>query len=842
MYNKIKNWNRIKQKSIQWFDERNKIITATDVSSILEINPFVSKYEVLQNKLQPIQNIQPIQPIQNIQNIQPIQTIQNISNPAIEWGDVHEPIAKDIYNTLPLIDGPRKIHDVGLIYHSKYEWLAASPDGIVESLEKNCKNKWWVLEIKCPYKRDFKNKGHTIPDYIWTQIQIQMEVCDLPFCHLLQCKFIPDTSSNKTLLSDTKITTIFRNQEWFNTIAFPKLFEFWNIILKAKNYNSFVNPYPNPKEWIPFHSFTGFLLKDPILDWLNMFSETDTIKNITNKYYIPKDKDNIKDKKNTFKLIIEKLKKFSNENNKSIIFISDEENFISLDKYEKTKKALNDKIDIIVRPLLLDYQRKIYGSPDIIIKNNVVLEFLKTYSKKTNIDILQSNDSYTLLNITIKTNNNLTKWDNVVKEKYIGYSSILNSITNQSQSFISIGINNCIVFNLNIDCEKINNAVSWIKTLKENGNEWLNYIKTNTVPTNSFIMPNMCNYIDQKWRPIKKELAEKWGELTLLWYCGINQRNRAHSKGIYSWKSLDKTPEEIVLALYENISFSKRKNIIHSMISLNRTDKVFSSRNMGELTDPFMDTQNCLEIYIDFEVIPKKNISNIRYQHDMIYLIGMKWKCKDTNVLCFQSFITDTINLSSEKEMILRWWDTVRKLKKETKSDKVIIYHWSPAEERFLNNAFKRHTLSNIKNSLQSGLYELRDLMEMYIEAEVIIRNVWGYSVKNIAKGLYKHNFIPEVWDDNEKGGDNMSGELTITTANKCYNDIKKGISITENSNFILLRDYNEMDCTVLYYLLLFLRNHIYTKDPRQLRKNKRNRTILESSLESILESKKHKV
>ena len=54
MYNKIKNWNRIKQKSIQWFDERNKIITATDVSSILEINPFVSKYEVLQNKLQTI--------------------------------------------------------------------------------------------------------------------------------------------------------------------------------------------------------------------------------------------------------------------------------------------------------------------------------------------------------------------------------------------------------------------------------------------------------------------------------------------------------------------------------------------------------------------------------------------------------------------------------------------------------------------------------------------------------------------------------------------------------------------------------------------------------------------
>ena len=39
-------------------------------------------------------------------------------------------------------------------------------------------------------KREFKNKGHKIPSYIWTQIQIQMEVCDLDECDFLETKFI----------------------------------------------------------------------------------------------------------------------------------------------------------------------------------------------------------------------------------------------------------------------------------------------------------------------------------------------------------------------------------------------------------------------------------------------------------------------------------------------------------------------------------------------------------------------------------------------------------------------------------------------------------------------------
>ena len=869
MYNTLKKWNTIKQKTPEWYEERNKVITATDVSSILEINPFISKYEILQNKIKKI-------PISNIND-----------NPATSWGEFHEPLAKEYYETMPLINGSRKIHEVGLINHSKYSWLAASPDGVVESIDNNTsgEKKWWLLEIKCPYKREFKNKGHKTPFYIWVQIQIQLEVCDLPFCHLLQCKYISnDNNKAVSQLDHRKITTILRDKEWFNKIALPNLIDFWNLIQKSKQYNNFINPYPNPKEWVSLNSFTGFLLKDPIIDWFNMYSNNDIIKNISNKNPIINNsyKNKIKDKINTFKSIIEQITKYGTDNKKNVIYVSniDEQlsSELSVSKYEITKKALVDKIDIIIRPVLLDYKRKIYGIPDILMKNEVALKYLEKYPNTNGLNFLSDSiasdennkNNYTLFSITIKNNypkhGALSKWDNVLKNKYTGYASILNSITNTSQTLISlIGINTCILFDPETidsnECVKINDGVQWVRTLREKGESWLTCINSDDIPTNRNIMPNMCNKFDQHWRYIKKELAEKWGELTLLWYCGIDQRNRAHDKGIYTWKSTISTvsSEEIVMSLYANNnndinSFSNRKRIINSMITLNRTpDKVFSSRHIGELTEPFIDTHKALEVYIDFEVLPKKIINKkyskkLRSQQDIIYLIGMKWVCKDTNTLKFKSFITDTLTLSAEKEMIKKWWDDVKKLKKETKSEKVILYHWSPAEERFLNNAFKRHTLSYIKHNLNSSYYELRDLMEMFVDAEVVIRNVWGYSVKDVAKGLHKHGLISEVWDDTEKGGDTInSGEGTLITAKNCYKEINNGISIHNNPNFTPLKEYNEMDCDVLYHLLIFLREHIYTTNPRQKRKNNRihKRACSEAGLaieKALLNHKKRKL
>ena len=46
MLHKIKKWKLIQQKSKEWFSKRKQIITASDVSSILECNPYTHKFDI----------------------------------------------------------------------------------------------------------------------------------------------------------------------------------------------------------------------------------------------------------------------------------------------------------------------------------------------------------------------------------------------------------------------------------------------------------------------------------------------------------------------------------------------------------------------------------------------------------------------------------------------------------------------------------------------------------------------------------------------------------------------------------------------------------------------------
>jgi hypothetical protein len=334
---------------------------------------------------------------------------------------------------------------------------------------------------------------------------------------------------------------------------------------------------------------------------------------------------------------------------------------------------------------------------------------------------------------------------------------------------------------------------------------------------------------------VKTKLAEKWGELTLLWYCGLAQRQRAHEKGIYSWKRNNLAAQDIVQSLMaEEVSTrkkkkktevkkSRRRRIMESMINLNRTDdEVFRSVATKELEEPFVfiDPEKTQEFYVDFEVLPYVDIlsdqgsrsSRLKQPDGIIYLIGTGWLCPVTKEWKFQSFVSATLTSGAELKMLNEWWNTIKTVKKQARAKKAVLYHWSPAEDRFLKRAGRRHDLDFIFDSLRGGRYEWRDMMDMFLEAEVVIRGVWGYSIKDVAKGLHKHGLLPAVWAPGEKGGDPIqSGEGTLGTATGAYrNAQRKGVHVGNVPQFASLRCYNEMDCRVLYDLLNFLREHIY--------------------------------
>lgn len=176
----IKNKPQIPQGSEEWLEKRRSMITASNVASLLSrsekacgaynksypsccqkidrslfCNPYQDKNSVIINKLLP-----------ETEKI-------NIN---MEWGQLYEPIARDLYQKMT----GNKITPIGLITHSKYSWLGASPDGLLEDGK--------LIEIKCPRKRRIRSRKPPSLMY-WIQMQIQMEVCDVERCEFMEVSF-----------------------------------------------------------------------------------------------------------------------------------------------------------------------------------------------------------------------------------------------------------------------------------------------------------------------------------------------------------------------------------------------------------------------------------------------------------------------------------------------------------------------------------------------------------------------------------------------------------------------------------------------------------------------------
>ena len=255
------------QRSKEWYEFRNSMLTASDWATILGMNPYSNSNNILLKKCG--------------------KDVPFPSNPTIDWGIKYEDVAIKIYELRNSVE----IIEFGCIGHPNISFLGASPDGISKD--------GVMLEIKCPSKREITG---VIPKYYYCQVQGQLEVCELDRCDFLECNlkeyetkqdYLNDNyegdytknnmgkekgvvldffnndikkkcfvyseigiigdelnewiRENKAkyveehpecyflgvsywYLKEISCIPIYRNQEWFNGEALPKLQEFWDEI------------------------------------------------------------------------------------------------------------------------------------------------------------------------------------------------------------------------------------------------------------------------------------------------------------------------------------------------------------------------------------------------------------------------------------------------------------------------------------------------------------------------------------------------------------------------------------------------------------------------------------
>lgn len=178
-----------------WKDERRKRLTASNFGRVFKARSNNTKLRLIKEILHG----------------------DDISNvPSIKYGIQNESVAIKLYERRTNLS----VSKSGLVVHKDFPFLAASPDGII--------NTDGIIEIKCPIKANRVGLAKVSLEYLdnngklkkthnhYFQIQGVLEICNRPWCDFVV--YAPN---------EIRVERIYRNQKFWTNILLPKLKEFY---------------------------------------------------------------------------------------------------------------------------------------------------------------------------------------------------------------------------------------------------------------------------------------------------------------------------------------------------------------------------------------------------------------------------------------------------------------------------------------------------------------------------------------------------------------------------------------------------------------------------------------
>lgn len=191
------------QRSPEWYKLRNTRITASEVASCLfktdkVCKNYIEEFNLTDFKIDPTKSVSHYDTREEyiIKKCRAFYG-ENVFLDSIYtlWGKKYEEVATRLYRKMFNTD----VLEFGLLPHPRLSWLGASPDGITPD--------GVMLEIKCPFSRKIDG---IVPFHYWTQMQLQLEVCELERCDFLECE-IKELESEEAFLKQMNVQM---NSDW----------------------------------------------------------------------------------------------------------------------------------------------------------------------------------------------------------------------------------------------------------------------------------------------------------------------------------------------------------------------------------------------------------------------------------------------------------------------------------------------------------------------------------------------------------------------------------------------------------------------------------------------------
>lgn len=148
------------QRTKEWFKKRKGRVTGSNVGAILGMNKHKTADDVLREMVRTFHGADR----------------EFAGNVATEWGTFNEAGAQSEYE----METGNKVEETGFHVHPVYDWLGASPDGLVGADG--------VVEIKCPFGK--RNGGEFVllkeQEHYAAQVQIEIYCTGRKWCDFYQ--------------------------------------------------------------------------------------------------------------------------------------------------------------------------------------------------------------------------------------------------------------------------------------------------------------------------------------------------------------------------------------------------------------------------------------------------------------------------------------------------------------------------------------------------------------------------------------------------------------------------------------------------------------------------------
>jgi hypothetical protein len=341
----------------------------------------------------------------------------------------------------------------------------------------------------------------------------------------------------------------------------------------------------------------------------------------------------------------------------------------------------------------------------------------------------------------------------------------------------------------------VDEAVQWIRRMRRAGAAW----EVLPVPFVPELWPDLKRTNDAPWHAAKSEIAHAQKNLTML--PSVNGAIRDALRREHDITAYD--DERLTPALLASHG-AKNTRILAAVHAVNTDDGPPVRPAQVKALRASWHTRAPLEFFVDFETVSDLDDDFSRFPEaggqTLLFMIGCA-HIDAEGAWQFACFVADALTPEAEARAIDAWVAHMGALHRERGVEQAPVFHWSAAESSTFENAYNSARARHPDRTWPAIAWF--DFLTRVVKSEpVVVCGAFGFGLKSIGKALHAQGLIETSWADGPTDG---LGAMVVTW-NAAREAIARGVPLVDVERMREVVRYNEIDCRVMYEVIELLR------------------------------------